>query len=226
MNIRKELFNNQDSEYRDFHSRLVPNIDKEKIIGVRLPQLREIGKKLADNNFSWDYYEEIMLHGFYIGYSKLPFNEKLELLKEFIPRIDNWAVCDCVCSSLKFVNKNKEDFLSFLKPYMNSGREYELRFAIVMLMDYYIDDEHIDYVISFLSKIKSDYYYVNMAAAWALSAAFVKYQNLVMPLIESYTLDPFVHNKTISKICDSFRVDKNTKVILKTYRIKKNVLHK
>jgi len=220
MNLREELFNLQDLKYRDFHSALVPNIDKEQIIGVRLPELRKIGKKLTDNNFDWHYYEEIMLHGFYIGYAKLSYKERISLLTEFIPYINNWAVCDCVSSTLKFVNKNRSDFLEFLKPYMNSQKEYELRFAVVMLMDYYLDDEYLKFTVDYLSKIKSDYYYVNMAVAWALSVAFVKDSNLVLPLIENYALEPFVHNKTISKICDSYRVDKPIKEKLKTYRIK------
>lgn len=220
MNLREELFNLQDLKYRDFHSALVPNIDKEQIIGVRLPELRKIGKKLTDNNFDWHYYEEIMLHGFYIGYAKLSYEERISLLTEFIPYINNWAVCDCVSSTLKFVNKNRSDFLEFLKPYMNSQKEYELRFAVVMLMDYYLDDKYLKFTVDCLSKIKSDYYYVNMAVAWALSVAFVKDSNLVLPLIENYTLEPFVHNKTISKICDSYRVDKPIKEKLKTYRIK------
>lgn len=220
MNLREELFNLQDLKYRDFHSALVPNIDKEQIIGVRLPELRKIGKKLTDNNFDWHYYEEIMLHGFYIGYAKLSYEERISLLTEFIPYINNWAVCDCVSSTLKFVNKNRSDFLEFLKPYMKSQKEYELRFAVVMLMDYYLDDEYLKFTVDYLSKIKSDYYYVNMAVAWALSVAFVKDSNLVLPLIENYVLKPFVHNKTISKICDSYRVDKPIKEKLKTYRIK------
>ena len=220
MNLREELFNLQDLKYRDFHSALVPNIDKEQIIGVRLPELRKIGKKLTDNNFDWHYYEEIMLHGFYIGYAKLSYEERISLLTEFIPYINNWAVCDCVSSTLKFVNKNRSDFLEFLKPYMNSQKEYELRFAVVMLMDYYLDDKYLKFTVDYLSKIKSDYYYVNMAVAWALSVAFVKDSNLVLPLIENYVLEPFVLNKTISKICDSYRIDKPIKEKLKTYRIK------
>ncbi len=220
MNLREELFILQDLKYRDFHSALVPNIDKEQIIGVRLPELRKIGKKLTDNNFDWNYYEEIMLHGFYIGYAKITYDERLSLLKEFMPHINNWAVCDCVCSTLKFVNKKRSDFLEFLKPYMNSEKEYELRFAVVMLMDYYLDNEYLPFTVDYLSKIKSNYYYVNMAVAWALSVAFVKDSNLVLPLIENYVLEPFVHNKTISKICDSYRVDKPIKEKLKTYRIK------
>lgn len=220
MNLREELFSYQDLKYRDFHSVLVPNIDKDKIIGVRIPQLRKIGKALKNDDFDWHYYEEVMLHGFYIGYAKLPYDEKISLLKKFIPYIDNWAVCDCVSSTLKFVNKNKADFLEFLKPYMQSKNEYELRFAVVILMNYYLDDEYFDFTVDCLSKVKSDCYYVNMAVAWALSVAFVKNDQPVLKLIESRSLPVFVHNKTISKICDSFRVEKQMKDKLRSYRIK------
>ena len=210
--------NKQDIEYREFHSRLVPTIEKDKIIGVRLPELRKLGKSLKNNDFPWDYYEEIMLHGFYIGYAKLTFEERLALLDEFVPMIDNWAVCDCVSSTLKFINKSKAEFLEYLKKYMNSDKEYEIRFAAVILMDYYIDDEYVDFTVDYLKNVKSDYYYVNMAVAWALSVAFVKYRDKVMPLLESGCLTKEIHNMTISKIRDSFRVDKETKVYLKGLR--------
>lgn len=218
MNVREELLKYQDLKYKAFHSRLVPNIDSDKIIGVRIPQLRKIGKTLTDNSFDWDYYEEVMLHGFYIGYAKLSFSERLSLLDSFVPKIDNWAVCDCVCSTLKFINKNKAEFLEYLKKYMSSENEYEIRFAIVILMDYYIDDKYADLTVGYLKNINSDYYYVNMAAAWALSVAFVKYREKVLPLIENNVLTKDIHNMTISKIRDSFRVDKETKAYLKTLR--------
>ena len=218
MDVREELFKRQDIEYRDFHSKLVPTLDKDKIIGVRLPELRKLGKGLCSNDFAWDYYDELMLHGFYIGYAKLSFEERLALLDDFVPKIDNWAVCDCVCSTLKFINKNKAAFFEYLKKLMNSGREYEIRFAVVILMEYYIDDEYIDFMVDYLQNIVSDYYYVNMAVAWALSVAFVKYRDKVMPVIESGCLTKEIHNMTISKIRDSFRVNKEDKAYLKTLR--------
>lgn len=219
MDLREELFQNQDLQYKAFHKKLIPTVDEDKIIGVRIPVLRKIAKKLADNDFPWDYYEEIMLHGFYIGYAKLSFDERLSLLDAFVPEIDNWAVCDCVSSTLKFVNKNQAAFLDYIKKYMASSQEYEVRFAIVILMEYYIDDAHIDFTVDYLKNIKSDYYYVNMAAAWALSVAFVKYREKVLPLIENGVLSKEIHNMTISKIRDSFRVDKETKAYLKTLRV-------
>lgn len=218
MNIREELFANMDLEYKQFHTRLVPNINPDRIIGVRIPVLRKIARKITDNSFDWEYYEECMLHGLYIGYSRLSYDEKLNLLDEFVPKIDNWAVCDSVCSTLKFIDKNMASFLEYLKKYMFSEKEYEKRFAIVVLMDYYITDEYADFVTDYLKNIKSDFYYVNMAAAWALSFVFIKYPNKVMPLLENGVLSDEINNMTVSKIRDSLRVDKATKEYIKQFK--------
>lgn len=218
MNVLNELFKYADVEYKTFHKKLIPNVSEEKIIGVRIPQLRKIAKCLDNNDFGWDYYEEIMLHGFYIGYKKLDLSQRLKMLDEFIPKIDNWAVCDCVCSTLKFVKKNQAEFLDFLQKYMYSDKEYDVRFAVITLMDYYLDDEYIDYTLNYLKNIRSEYYYVNMGAAWAFCTAFSKYKDKVLPLLENRQLSSEIHNMTISKIRDSYRVDKETKEYLKTLR--------
>lgn len=218
LDIRQELFAAADPKYKAFHKKLIPDVQEDKIIGVRIPQLRKLGKKLENDDFAWDYYEEVMLHGFYIGYKKMEYSERLSLLDAFVPRIDNWAVCDCVCASLKFIEKKRTEFLQYLKKYMDSEKEYELRFAAVILMDYYLTDDYIDFSLNWLKSVKSEYYYVQMAVAWALCTAFTKYQDKVMPVLESKTLPKDVQNKTISKIRDSFRVDRNTKEYLKTLR--------
>ena len=219
MDVRQKLFENQDLKNLDFHAKLVPNVDKNRIIGVRIPVLRKIGKNLESNDFDWYYYEELMLHGFYIGYSKLDFKEKLTLLDEFVPRINSWGICDCVCSTLKFVKNNQQDFLNYLSKFMNSTNEYELRVAVVMLMDYFLDNKYIDFCVDYFSNISSDYYYVNMAVAWALSAVYVKYPQKVIKILESKCLSKFVQNRTISKICDSYRVSKYDKEKIKMYKI-------
>lgn len=218
MNVLNELFKYADVEYKTFHKKLIPNVSEEKIIGVRIPQLRKIAKCLDNDDFGWDYYEEIILHGFYIGYKKLDLAQRLKMLEEFIPKIDNWAVCDCVCSTLKFVKKNQAEFLDFLQKYMYSDKEYDVRFAVITLMDYYLDDEYIDYTLNYLKNIRSEYYYVNMGAAWAFCTAFSKYKDKVLPLLENRQLSSEIHNMTISKIRDSYRVDKATKEYLKTLR--------
>lgn len=219
MDVRQELFSRSDLKYKEFNKKLLPTVDENRIIGVRMPELRKIGRKLESNDFDWFYYEEVMLHGFYIGYKKIDFNERLSLLDEFIPKIDNWAVCDGVCSTLKFIEKNKKEFFDYLSKYMKSDKEYVIRFCVVILMDYYICDEYIDIVLNYLKSVISDYYYVNMAVAWALCTAFIKYRDKVMTIIETKCLPKDVHNMTISKIRDSFRVDSDTKKYLKTLRV-------
>ena len=212
MNVRKILLENKDEDYKAFHSRLVPTVNPDNIIGVRVPALRKIAKQAVKENavVQSDYYEERMIKGFMIGYEKCSLEKHLSDLKEFVPLIDNWAVCDCVCSTLKFTEKNREQVWEFLLPYLN-GSEYEVRFAVVMMMDYYLVDEYAEQALDCLLSIKRDEYYINMAVAWALSVAFVKYEGLVMPIIENQKLAPWIHNKTIQKIRESNRVDRKTK---------------
>lgn len=221
MNVREELFKNRDTEYADFHSRLVPNIEREKIIGVRIPVLRKIAKACAaeDCEISNYYYEEIMIRGMKIGYEKCSIEKHLNDLKSFIPLIDNWAVCDCCCATYKFTQKNMTAVWNFILPYL-SGGEYEIRFAVVMMMDYFLTDDYIDEVLENLVSLKSDEYYVNMAIAWALSVAFVKYEQKVYKILRENQLPLWVHNKTIQKIRESNRVTKEIKEDLKTLKRK------
>lgn len=221
MNVREELFKNQDLDYKSFHSKLIPNISSDKIIGVRVPVLRKIAKQAVRENAEilTDYYEEIMVKGFAVGYKKCDIKTHLQDLKHFVPLIDNWAVCDCSCSTFKFTEKNREEVWKFIQPYFNGG-EYEIRFAVVMLMDYFLTDAYIDDTLKILTELKSDYYYVNMAIAWALSTAYVKYQDKIFPILKSGQLAPWVHNKTIQKICESYRVDRQIKDDLKALKVK------
>lgn len=220
MNLREELFSNQDLKYRAFHKKLVPNISEDSFIGVRVPVLRKMAVRANKENAEnlCEYYEEKMIKGFVIGMKKCSLDEHLEDLRAFVPLIDNWAVCDCCCSSFKFTKKYKNEMFDFIVSYLNKG-EYETRFAVIMLMDYYLDDEYIDRVLDIYSSINSDYYYVNMAAAWALSVAFPKYRDKVLKIIASETLTKDIQNKTIQKIRESNRVDKSDKDLLRKYKI-------
>lgn len=220
MNVVEELKNNADEKYKDFHSALVPNLPKERLIGVRIPVLRKIAKKVSEENYfelGSYYYEEIMLKGMVIGYKKCSVEERFKMLDDFVPLINNWAVCDCSCSTYKFVNKNKSEVWNYILPYIEKS-EFEKRFAIVMMMDYFLDDEYIDKVLDIVSKIKTDEYYVNMASAWLLSVAYVKYKDKTEKLILSVVLSDDVHNKTIQKIRESNRVSSVDKEKLKKYK--------
>ncbi len=219
MTIRDELFNNRDLEYQEFHSSLIPNVDKDKIIGVRIPVIRKIAKKAAKDKTDIDpyYYEELMIKGMIIGYSKLSINEYINMLDDFVPLIDNWAVCDCCVSTYKFTVKYKKQMFEYIKKYLSKG-EYEVRFAIVMILDYFIDDDYIDEALNILKSIKSDLYYVNTAVAWALCVAAVKYYDKIESIIKSNVLSVWVHNKTIQKCCESYRISNDTKKYLKSLK--------
>lgn len=208
-----------DEQYRDFHSGLCP--ENSNILGVRVPILRSYAKELMDEdwketyqNVGKQYYEEVMIQGMMLGIAKITIEELLKYLEEFIPKIDNWAVCDVTCSGLKLVNKNREIVWEFLKKYLNSNKEFELRFAIVMLLDYYITDEYIENVIQILSSTKhTEFYYVKMAVAWALSVAYIRYPDKTMVYLQSENnhLDKDTYNKALQKIIESNRVGKREK---------------
>lgn len=219
MDIRKELFDNADLKYKEFHKKLVPTVDENTLLGVRLPVMRKIAKKAAAYGVfpKTYYYEEKMIFGLIIGYGKFSIEKRAELLKEFIPLIDNWAVCDSVCASLKFTDKNKEFMWNFIQKYLASNKEYELRFAIVMILDYFIDNEYLKKSINAIKAISSKDYYVQMAAAWTVAEIFIKHPEegeLLLSQIE----DDFTRRKAISKIRDSFRVDKTTKDRILKYK--------
>lgn len=220
MNLREELFNNRDLKYRDFHKKLVPNVDESKIIGVRVPIVRKIAKSAFQNNAEnlCEYYEEKEVFGLTISMKKCSVEEHKKDISDFVSLIDNWGICDTCTASMKFIAKDKTQYFDFLSSYIGTG-EYPTRFAIVALMDYYLDDDYIDCVFDLYKTISSDKYYVNMALAWAYSTAFVKYEEKVIGLIKSKTLSPWVQNKTIQKIRESYRVDKETKEKLKEYKI-------
>ncbi len=222
MNVREELFKNQDIKYGEFHSKLVPNCDRKKIIGVRLPTIRKIAKKAAKENAETqsEYYEEKMIKGLLIAYKKMSFDERIVELEKFVPLIDNWAICDCCSSTYKFANENLDEIWKFIIKYKN-GTEYEVRFMIVMMLDYFLIDEYIDRVIDILSSINREEYYINMAIAWTLATAYVNYREKILSLLENNILPVWVHNKTIQKCIESYRVTDEDKSYLKTLKMKK-----
>ena len=218
--IREELFKLQDKKYKEFHSGLCPNTDN--IIGVRIPELRNLAKKIAKEDFNTylknannDYYEERLLQGMVIGLAKMDFKQTIEYLIGFIPKIDNWAVCDTTVAGLKIINKNKNEMWKFLKSYLKSNKEFELRFAIVVLLDYYIEEVYIEEVLKILNKVRHEGYYVKMAVSWAISVAFIKFPNETMKLLKNNDLDEFTYNKALQKIVESYRVDEKTKENIK-----------
>lgn len=223
--IRKRIFELADTQYKEFHSGLCPNTNN--IVGVRVPVLRNYAKELSKSDFRSyldnakdDYYEEIMLQGMVIGLAKMELEERLSYIKKFVPKIDNWAICDVFCAGLKFVNKNKEVVWEFLQQYKNSLEEFELRFFIVMLLDFYITDDYINEVISILDNIKHEGYYVKMAIAWTISVLYIKYPKITMQYLSNNTLDDFTYNKALQKILESYRVSNEDKEIIRNMKRK------
>lgn len=222
MKIREELFKEQDLNYKSFHKKLVPDLDEDKIIGVRVPVLRKIAKQaekegaVIQNPY---YYEEFMIKGLMIGYSKSEMSEKIKRLEEFVGLIDNWAVCDGCCSNLKFTEKNREIMLDFISHYINKS-QFETRFAVVMLMSYYLCDEYIDKALELMLTVNFGEYYSDMAVAWALASAMVNYPEKVLAIIEGNKLPVWVHNKTIQKCRESYRITNELKSYLNTLKRK------
>lgn len=230
MNIEKDLFNMQDEKYRQFQIKLCPGVNN--IIGVRLPELRKYAKNISKvvnyAEIPTKYYEEVMLKGMLIGLEK---EINYEQIENFIPLINNWAVCDTFCSSLKKVKNDKERMWDFLQKYLKSKKEYEIRFAVVMILDYYIDPKYIDKVLKLLSKIKNEGYYAQMAVAWAYSVCFIKFYDKTKKFFEeeliksednkfTIKIDDFIYNKSIQKAIESYRLTKEQKDELRKMKIK------
>lgn len=218
--IRETLFSLADEEYKRFHSSLCPGTNN--IIGVRVPVLRDVAKEIVKGDWRTylkaaknEYYEEVMLQGMVIGLAKMNLAERLEYIKSFVPKIDNWAVCDVTCAGLKFTKKHMSEMWEFLKPYINSNKEFEMRFGVVMLLDFYITEEYIRQVLNILNNIHHEGYYVKMAVAWAISVCYIKFPKETMELLQNNELDTFTYNKALQKIIESYRVTKQDKEIIR-----------
>lgn len=219
--IIKELLNNQDLEYKKFHSKLCTT--KYEIIGVRVPIVKEIAKRYSKeygikviDELSNEYYEEVLVKGLIIGYSKESNEIRETYIKDFIPEIDNWAICDSTISNMKFIKKDLDLFYEFItNNYQNSKDTYSLRFMIVVFLNYYLESKYIKNILIIIDNINSSEYYVNMAIAWLLSIAYIKNKEITIEYLNNNNLDKFTYNKTIQKICESYQVSKEEKELLK-----------
>lgn len=217
----EELQSYQDLKYQRFHSKLILN--GMPLIGVRTPILKQIAKKISRGDYQsfikhnqHHYYEEIVIHGLILGNIKTDFENLLVLLEEFLPYNQNWAINDIVCAGLKQFRKNQEIGFSWILKLLQSGEPWTIRFGLILLLDYYINDHYIDKVLQLASKSYINFYYVYMAVAWLLSICYIKYPKKTIILLQNNTLNDWIHNKTISKIRDSYRVSQNEKDYLKT----------
>lgn len=221
--VKRQLFAMADATYREFAASLIPNADH--ILGVRLPALRQLARQIAKGDWrsfladaeqaNHEYFEEIMLRGMVIGAVKTDLEEKLSLVAQFVPLIDNWSVCDSFCSGLKEVRTRRERVWDFLQPYLQSSEEYELRFGAVMLLNHFIVDEYIDRVLQTLNSIRHDGYYAKMAVAWAISVCFVHFPEKTLAYLKQKDWDDETYNKALQKIIESHRVDAETKAMIR-----------
>lgn len=215
-----------DEEYRQFSASLIPT-GTELRYGVRIPKIRAIAKGICkDDPIGFlkvckdDSYEEITLQAVVIPSMKAPIDEKIYYLERFIPKIDNWSVCDTLCTTFKPKDNEKKALFDFAKSYLFLDEEYSVRFGVVTLLASFIDEEHIDEILTLLPKIKHDAYYVKMAIAWNISVCFVKFRNKTLELLKKQEFDEFTQNKSIQKIRESYRVEKADKDMLLKYKIK------
>ena len=224
LEIEKELLNMQDKKYKEFQKGICPGV--EEIIGIRIPILRSYAKELLKRydfkylmeNIPSNYYEEIMLQGMLIGQAKLDFNEIIKYIKDFIPKINNWAVCDTFCTSLKITKKHKEEMWDFIQKYIKSDKEFHIRFGIVMILSYYIDEDYLYKDFKIFDSIKSDKYYVQMAVAWAISFCLIKFYDKTIEYLKNSKIDKFTYNKSIQKAIESYRITKEQKEFLRTLK--------
>lgn len=222
--IRKRLFEMQDLKYRDFQAKLMPTIDKNTIIGVRTPALRQFAKELkkeGTENFldslPHEYYEENNLHGFVISEIK-DYGEAVRRMNEFLPYIDNWATCDS--TSPKVFKKHKAELLREIDRWLASDRVYTIRFGVEMLMSHFLDEDfNVEYAEK-VAKVKNEDYYVKMMVAWYFATALAKQYDSIIPYIENRVLEPWTHNKTIQKAIESYRISDEQKAYLRTLKCK------
>ncbi len=220
MDILKELLDLREEEYADFQSRLTPGIDRERFIGVRIPKLRKLAgifkKTTASKEFLGElphyYFEENMLHGLLIAEIK-DYDMCIAELEKFLPFIDNWAVCDVL--SPKVFKKHKTELFSEIQKWSNSKDTYICRFGIGMLMRYFLDEDFTPEHLKIPANIHSEEYYVNMMLAWYFATALAKQWKDTIVLLETGALDKWVHNKTIQKARESFRITGGQKEYLK-----------
>ena len=232
----KRLLAEQDLKYRDFHASLLPNIDKKSIIGVRVPTMRKIAKEFAAGATPADlgkfldklphkYFEENQVHLFAVERIK-DFDECLHHIEQFLPYIDNWAVCDG--KSPKALLKDEARFYAKICEWLKSTKPYTVRFGVNRLMNFFLDErfskEHLKLVAAINENLfddagraecPTDRYYVQMVIAWYMATALAKQWNATFPYIKGRKLSPWIHAKSIQKACESYRITDEQKKILR-----------
>lgn len=223
--ITKELLSLRDDKVADFTSRTIPNIDREKILGIKTPELKAIAKKYLGSDegdkflkeVPHKYFEEDQVHVFMLSLIK-DFDRCINETERFLPLIDNWATCDQY--NPKVFSKHKEEIREYSLKWMKSDKTYEVRFGILNLMRYFLKDDFDMNLVDRVVEVKSEEYYINMMIAWYLATALAYRYDDILPILAEKRLDPWIHNKTIRKACESFRITPEHKNELKLLVIK------
>lgn len=212
--IRRKLFEMGDEKLKAFSSKLTPG--EENIIGVSVPKVKQLAKEIVKGDYKTflidpytNYHEERLLYGLVLGYIKTDITSLVNYLNIWLNYVDNWAVCDCSVANLKCFKKaeNRKVVFDYLVTKLNAkDNPYIIRFVIVALFDYFIDEQYLDRVVKIYSEIKSDHYYINMALAWGISVICIKNYAIGIELISSNSLNLWVRNKAIQKSIESFRL--------------------
>lgn len=223
--IQKELYALQDTDYKVFQTKLMPTVDPDTVIGVRIPLLRKMANELWKDGRAEDFlqslphetYEENNLHGYLIEKIR-DFDEAIAAVEAFLPYVDNWATCDTM--SPKVFGKYPDRLYEKIKEWIASGETYTVRFGLGMLMRWFLDERFTPEVPSLAVSIHSEEYYVNMMIAWFFATALAKQYDAILPYIEEKRLKPWTHNKAIQKAVESYRITPEQKAYLKTMKIK------
>lgn len=223
--VQEQLFELQDSDYKEFNCKLIPTVEPDMIIGVRTPVLRRFAKDFAKNSESekflnslpHKYYEENNLHAFLIEGIK-DYKLCIAAINDFLPYVDNWATCDTMSPSV--LKKHLPELLEQIQTWITSQRTYTIRFGIEMLMKYYLDGEFKTEYLEMVAGVESEEYYVNMMIAWYFATALAKQYEATIWFIEQEKLSPWTHNKTIQKAVESYRISSEQKAYLKTLKRK------
>ncbi len=222
-NLQIELFKLQDLKYKEFHQKLMPTVNPDKVIGIRTPVLRKFakvfGKKEEAESFlkklPHKYYEEDNLHAFLLEEIK-DYEKLIEELNIFLPFVDNWATCDMMRP--KIFKKHKDELLKDIYRWLDSKDTYTIRFAVNCLMNNYLEEDFKPEYLWWVKNIESEEYYINMVRAWYFATALAKQYDETVKILENNTLDKWTHNKTIQKAIESYRITNEQKAYLKTLK--------
>ena len=225
MNIREELFALQDLKYKEFHKRLIPTIDEDTIIGVRIPALRALVKEFSATEEAAEfmkelphpYYEENNVHAFLIEKIK-GYDTCIRELDKFLPYVDNWATCDSMAP--KVLKKHLPELMDKIKEWLASDQIYTVRYGIGLLMKFYLDEAFEEKYLQMVADVQSEEYYINMMIAWYFATALAKHYEKSLSYLEEQKLDVWTHNKTIQKAVESHRITPEQKAYLKTLKRK------